>query len=48
MEPVLANIKHNKRLTRYNQRGREKVSMQWYLYYMVHNIEQLAKSGCAQ
>jgi hypothetical protein len=48
VEPVFANIRHNKRLTRFNHRGREKVNTQWNLYCMVHNIEKLTKSGYAQ
>jgi transposase len=45
VEPVFANIRHNKRLTRFNHRGREKVNTQWNLYCMVHNIEKLAKTN---
>jgi transposase len=48
VEPVFANIRHNKRSTRFNHRGREKVNTQWNLYCMVHNIEKLAKTGYAQ
>ena len=48
VEPVFANIRHNKRLTRFNHRGREKVNTQWNLYCMVHNIEKLAKAGYAR
>ena len=48
VEPVFANIRHNKRLTRFNHRGREKVNTQWSLYCMVDNIEKLAKNGYAQ
>lgn len=48
VEPVFANIRHNKRLTRFNHRGREKVNTQWNLYCMVRNIEKLAKAGYAQ
>ena len=48
VEPVFANIRHNKRLTRFNHRGREKVNTQWNLYCMVHNIEKLANNGYAQ
>jgi transposase len=48
VEPVFANIRHNKRLSRFNHRGREKVNTQWNLYCMVHNIEKLAKTGYAQ
>jgi len=48
VEPVFANTRHNKRLTRFNHRGREKVNTQWNLYCTVHNIEKLAKTGYAQ
>ena len=48
VEPVFGNIRHNKRLTRLNHRGRVKVNTQWNLYCMVHNIEKLAKAGFAQ
>jgi transposase len=48
VEPVFGNIRHNKRLTRLNHRGRTKVNTQWNLYCMVHNIEKLAKTGYAQ
>jgi transposase len=44
VEPVFANIRHNKRLFRLNHRGRAKVNTQWSLYCMVHNIEKLAKT----
>lgn len=48
VEPVFGNIRHNKRLSRLNLRGREKVNAQWHLYCMVHNIEKLAHSGWRQ
>ena len=48
VEPVFGNIRHNKRLSRLNLRGREKVGVQWQLYCMVHNIEKLANSGWRQ
>jgi transposase len=48
VEPVFANIRHNKRLTRFNYRGRAKVNTQWSLYCMVHNIEKLAKTDLGQ
>jgi hypothetical protein len=32
VKPVFASIRHNKRLTRFNHRGREKVNTQWNLY----------------
>lgn len=42
------SIRHNKRVTRLNHRGRAKVNTQWNLYCMVHNIEKLAKTGLGQ
>jgi transposase len=48
VEPVFANIRHNKRLTRLNHRGRAKVNTQWNLYCMVHNIEKLSKTSMGQ
>lgn len=48
VEPVFANLRHNKRLTRFNHRGREKVNTQWNLYCMVHNIEKLSKTSLGQ
>jgi hypothetical protein len=48
VEPVFANLRHNKRLTRFNHRGRAKVNTQWNLYCMVHNIEKLAKTHIGQ
>ncbi len=44
VEPVFANIRHNKRLSRFNLRGWEKVNTRWNLYCLVHNIEKLARS----
>ena len=43
VEPVFANLRHNKRLDRFTLRGRRKVDMQWKLYCLVHNLEKLAK-----
>jgi Transposase DDE domain len=43
VEPVFANLRHNKRLDRFTLRGRRKVDRQWKLYCLVHNIEKLAK-----
>ena len=40
VEPVFGNIRHNKRMSRLNHRGRTKVNTQWNLYCMVHNIEK--------
>lgn len=43
VEPVFANVRHNKRLDRFTLRGRTKVDAQWKLFCLVHNIEKLAK-----
>jgi hypothetical protein len=45
VEPVFGNIRHNKQLNRFTLRGRAKVSTQWQLYCLVHNIEKLAHHG---
>lgn len=45
VEPVFANIRHNKRLDRFTLRTCPKVNTQWNLYCMVHNIEKLAHHG---
>lgn len=45
VEPVFANIRHNKRMNRFTLRGRDKVGTQWQLYCLVHNIEKLAHNG---
>jgi len=47
VEPVFANLRHNKRLDRFTPRGRAKVDAQWKLYCLVHNIEKLAHHGYA-
>ena len=48
VEPVFANLRHNKQLNRFTLRGRKKVDAQWKLYCLVHNIEKLAHHGYAQ
>lgn len=45
VEPVFANLRHNKRLTRFTLRSRSKVRTQWSLYCLVHNIEKIATAG---
>jgi hypothetical protein len=45
VEPVFANIRHNKRMNRFTLRGCANVSTQWHLYCLVHNIEKLANNG---
>jgi transposase len=48
VEPVFANLRHNKQLNRFTLRGRTKVDGQWKLFALVHNIEKLAHHGYAQ
>ena len=45
VEPVFANLRHHKRLSRFTLRGKTKVSTQWQLYCLVHNIEKMAHNG---
>jgi transposase len=45
VEPVFANLRHNKRLDRFTLRTQPKVNAQWNLYCLVHNIEKLAHHG---
>ncbi len=47
VEPVLGNLRANKRLDRFTLRGPTKVNGQWTLYCLVHNIEKLAHAGYA-
>jgi transposase len=47
VEPVFANIRVNKRMDKFNLRGKIKVNIQWLLYCMVHNIEKVANYGFA-
>jgi len=48
VEPVFANLRHNKRLDRFTLRSKPKVNAQWQLYCLVHNIEKLSHHGYAQ
>lgn len=43
VEPVFANLRHNKRLARFTLRGRCKVRTQWRLSCLVNNIEAIAR-----
>ena len=47
VEPVFANIRHHKRMSRFTLRGVAKVRTQWNLYCLVHNIEKLGHLGYA-
>lgn len=44
VEPVFANLRHNKGLSRFTLRGKLKVNTQWNLYCMVHNIEKTMRA----
>ena len=44
VEPVFANLRHNKRLNRFTLRGQHKVDGQWKLFALVHNIEKLVNN----
>jgi transposase len=46
VEPVFANIQ-NKGMRRFTLRGKGKVSMQWKLFTLVHNIEKVAHYAAA-
>ncbi len=45
VEPVFANITHNRGLKRFSLRGKTKVQGQWKLFCMIHNIEKLKNYG---
>jgi len=45
VEPVFGNLESNKGLARFSLRGLEKVSAQWKLFCLIHNIEKLANYG---
>ncbi|WP_221801515.1 transposase [Oceanobacter mangrovi] len=41
VEPVFANLEHNKGLKRFSLRDKKKVQAQWQMFSLVHNIEKL-------
>ena len=41
VEPVFGNIRYAKRLDHFTLRGKIKVTVQWMLYALVHNIEKI-------
>lgn len=47
VEPVFANIRHTMGLSRFTLRGREKVSAQWRLFALIHNIHKVQRFACA-
>ncbi len=40
--PVFGNLRSNKQLDRFTYRGQAKVTVQWLVYCLVHNIEKVA------
>ena len=45
IEPVFGNVCSNKGLDKFSLRGKEKVTGQWLLYSLVHNLEKLWRYG---
>ena len=43
VEPVFANIRSTHRLDRFSHRGRRKVTTQWQLFCLVHNIGKMQR-----
>jgi hypothetical protein len=43
VEPVFANLRSTHRLDRFSHRGRRKVTTQWQLYCLVHNIGKVQR-----
>ena len=43
VEPVFANIRSSHRLSRFSHRGRRKVTTQWQLFCLVHNIGKVQR-----
>ena len=48
VEPVFAHIRYRKQMNRFTLRGQTKVSTQWQLYCLVHNIAKIARRGGQQ
>ena len=46
IEPVFGNIQ-NKGMRRFTLRGKSKVSMQWKLFMLVHNVEKITHYAAA-
>lgn len=45
IEPVFGNIRSTKQLNRFTLRGRRKVTAQWQMYCLVHNIGKIHRYG---
>ncbi len=48
VEPVFANLRHNKQRNRFTLRAQAEEDGQWKLFALVHTIEKLAHHGYAQ
>jgi len=47
VEPVFANIRSTHRLDRFSHRGRRKVTTQWQLFCLVHNIGKVQRHAAS-
>jgi transposase len=47
VEPVFANIRSTHRLSRFSHRGRRKVTTQWQLFCLVHNIGKMQRHAAS-
>ena len=45
VEPVFGNIRSCKKMDRFTLRGKVKVTIQWKLYCLMHNIEKILNYG---
>jgi hypothetical protein len=45
VEPVFANIRTHKRLDKFTLRGQSKVTIQWLLFCIVHNLSKITNYG---
>jgi transposase len=48
VEPVFANIRSTHRLNRFSHRGRRKVTTQWKLFCLVHNIGKVQRYAASR
>lgn len=47
IEPVYGNTKHNRKIYRFNHRGRRAVRTEWRLVMMTHNLTKLHRNQIA-
>jgi hypothetical protein len=45
--PVFGNMRSQKRFARLTLRGKSKITIQWRLYGLVHNLEKIVNDGLA-